>query len=171
MTQAAATTCVKTLTTAPSSLRMTLSLAAGLALSVGFTASTAFAEKQSGSAFLVSKMATSAPTGAKAICSRYAWACASSGKNTVLSARQISMIKKVNRSINRKTNEVTDASQYRRVEVWALPTARGGDCEDFALLKKRQLVAAGIPPQKLLMATVLDRKRRSMSLKYILCNI
>ena len=33
--------------------------------------------------------------------------------------------------------------------------------KDFALLKKRELIRAGIDPSKLLIATVLDRKRNA----------
>ncbi len=57
-------------------------------------------------------------------------------------------------------SQISDASQYRRDELWALPTRRGGDCEDFALLKKRELIRLGIPAERLLIATVLDRKYR-----------
>jgi predicted transglutaminase-like cysteine proteinase len=62
--------------------------------------------------------------------------------------------------VNRQVRPITDRRQYRRDEHWALPTSRGGDCEDFALLKKRELIALGVPADKLLIATVLDRKRQ-----------
>ena len=54
---------------------------------------------------------------------------------------------------------IEDDRQYGVAEHWALPTRTGGDCEDFALLKKRELVSVGIDPSRLLLATVLDRQR------------
>ena len=67
---------------------------------------------------------------------------------------------RVNRAVNRQIAEVADQAQYNRQEFWALPTSMGGDCEDFALLKRQQLMAMGVPGERLLIATVLDRQRR-----------
>ena len=39
-----------------------------------------------------------------------------------------------------------------------MPGRRGGDCEDYALEKKRQLIEMGLSGDQLLMTTVLDRK-------------
>ena len=69
--------------------------------------------------------------------------------------------KAVNTSVNRSTRAVSDLRQYGDEEVWALPTSLGGDCEDIALLKKRELIKRGIAPERLLIATVLDRNRGS----------
>ncbi len=38
--------------------------------------------------------------------------------------------------------------------------AARGDCEDYALYKKRELIRLGIPPEQLLIAAVLDKQRR-----------
>ena len=57
--------------------------------------------------------------------------------------------------------QVGDRSQYGREEVWALPSPRGGDCEDLALLKKKLLIEAGLPADRLRIATVLDRRRNA----------
>ena len=100
-----------------------------------------------------------APNGFAGVCARYAWACAKSGRNTSTPRDLMPLAKQVNFSINRQTREVSDEAQYARAEYWALPTARGGDCEDFALAKKRALIAKGVAPERLLIATVLDRQR------------
>ncbi|SPH18747.1 hypothetical protein DEA8626_02290 [Defluviimonas aquaemixtae] len=70
----------------------------------------------------------------------------------------MTLARDVNRAVNRKVREVSDLRQYGNDDVWALPTAKGGDCEDFALLKKKELIQRGVAPQNLLIATVLDRR-------------
>lgn len=111
--------------------------------------------------FLKVKLAMTAPTGAQGICSRYDWVCSSSRANKRLTQSDLQLIRAVNRKVNRQIRDVADNIQYRREDYWTLPTSGGGDCEDFALLKKMELVRAGIAPQRLLLATVLDHKRRS----------
>ncbi len=110
-------------------------------------------------AFLTAKFSVPTPKAANDMCNRYNWACASSGSKASLSARDMKLINEVNLAVNRKTRPVSDQAQYRRVDYWSLPTRRGGDCEDFALLKKKELIRLGITPERLLIANVLDRKR------------
>jgi predicted transglutaminase-like cysteine proteinase len=102
---------------------------------------------------------TAAPEGFAGVCARYTWACARAGGSKHGSRELMRMADEVNQAINRSTREVSDEAQYARSEYWALPTARGGDCEDFALAKKQALIGRGVAPQNLLIATVLDRKR------------
>lgn len=100
------------------------------------------------------------PPGASSICQAYDWACAKSGQQRLLGDQSIKLIRRINADANRTIRPVSDMQQYRLEERWALPTARGGDCEDYALYKKRELVKAGVPPEQLLIAAVLDRKRQ-----------
>lgn len=103
-----------------------------------------------------------APTGARELCQSYPWACDRSTTTSVLdTATQLRLAAEVNREINRKVRAVSDQNQYGRKEVWTLPTARGGDCEDFALLKKKELIRIGLAPSRLSIATALDRRRNS----------
>ena len=110
-------------------------------------------------AFLVSRMTVSAPAGAQNLCGRYPWACQTSARPVRVSGEQLDVALRINRQVNRQVTSISDQAQYGRAEYWALPTARGGDCEDFALLKKKRLIEAGLDPQMLLVATVLDRNR------------
>ena len=110
-------------------------------------------------AFLAARMTVSAPAGAQNLCARFPFACLSSGAETRVSGQQVDLAIKVNRQINRQVRSISDQAQYRVTEHWALPTARGGDCEDFALLKKKRLIEAGFDPQTLLISTALDRNR------------
>lgn len=109
--------------------------------------------------FLPVKRAAPAPTGASAICSAYDWACAS-GAMTPAGAEVLKIAAKVNMAANAAVRPISDQSQFSVAERWSLPTARGGDCEDYALLKKQQLIAAGVAPNRLLVAVVLDRQRQ-----------
>lgn len=101
------------------------------------------------------------PSGARSLCQNYNWACTSSKRAVTSSAPESAIVKKVNLQINRSVREVSDQSQYQRVEHWALPTSLGGDCEDFALIKKQELQRYGVDPKRLLLATVLDINRNS----------
>jgi len=101
-----------------------------------------------------------APPGASSLCRTYDWACAKSGQTRLLGDESVKLLRRVNAEANRSIRPVTDMQQYRLEERWALPTARGGDCEDYALYKKHELIRAGVPAEQLLIAAVLDRKRQ-----------
>lgn len=114
----------------------------------------------SGSDFLTSRGLGTAPPGAQRLCSTYSWACARGSSSAVVTQGQMQVVRAVNSQINRSTRAIEDRQQYGEAERWAMPTSRGGDCEDYALAKKRALISKGIDPQRLLIATVLDRSRR-----------
>lgn len=103
--------------------------------------------------------AAPAPLGMGDLCVRQPWACAASRGRTEAPDSAVQLARQVNRGINARVHQIADLSQYGRAEVWDLPTARGGDCEDFALAKKKSLIEAGVPAGSLLLATVLDRGR------------
>ncbi|MCK0143744.1 transglutaminase-like cysteine peptidase [Aliiroseovarius sp. F20344] len=114
----------------------------------------------SGTDFLKSRGNGAAPPGAKQLCSTYRWACARGSSASLVSQGQMQVVRAVNTAVNRSTRSIEDRQQYGEAERWAMPTRRGGDCEDYALAKKRALIGKGIDPQRLLIATVLDRSRR-----------
>lgn len=114
----------------------------------------------SGSDFLKSRGLGVAPPGAQRLCSTYSWACARGTSGGTVTQGQMQVVRAVNSQINRSTRAIEDSQQYGEAERWAIPTSRGGDCEDYALAKKRALISKGIDPQRLLIATVLDRNRR-----------
>ncbi|MCB0407356.1 MAG: transglutaminase-like cysteine peptidase [Bdellovibrionales bacterium] len=106
------------------------------------------------------------PPGAIDLCDRYQWACDFSGK--LNGNNDFKVAQRLNNEINRKYHQVEDSIQYRVKEYWALPTQRGGDCEDFALLKKMTLIRYGFLPENLLITTVLDRQKRSHAVLVLL---
>ena len=111
--------------------------------------------------FLVAQKAITAPSGFSGICRKYGWVCDQTGHSGLSDRAVLSLAKQINRKVNRQVPEIEDLDQYGRAEHWALPTRRGGDCEDLVLLKKKLLVAQGVPSESLLIATVLDKKLRS----------
>lgn len=113
---------------------------------------------QSGAGHLPLASTVAAPNAARDLCVRYAWACRGSKEGVANGTEAIALAQKVNRRINRRVQSVDDIAQYRVKDYWALPSGRGGDCEDFALLKKRELIKLGIPAGRLLIATVFSRK-------------
>ncbi|KAB2913173.1 MAG: transglutaminase-like cysteine peptidase [Hyphomicrobiaceae bacterium] len=63
----------------------------------------------------------------------------------------------VNRAVNHQIEPATDLEIYGQTEYWTIPVTRG-DCEDYALLKRRRLIARGWPESSLLMTVVRDEK-------------
>ncbi|MGV6803444.1 MAG: transglutaminase-like cysteine peptidase [Ruegeria sp.] len=112
-------------------------------------------------AFISGVAASPPPSGARQLCREYSWACANKRSISLPVHQEMRLVKQINLRVNASTREVTDQTQYRTKERWALPTSLGGDCEDFALLKKRDLIKAGLDPSRLLLATVLDTRRNS----------
>jgi predicted transglutaminase-like cysteine proteinase len=67
---------------------------------------------------------------------------------------------RINAQVNRAIIRRSDWSAYRVEDRWATPLAHGyryGDCEDYALEKRRLLIAAGVPAQALNIALATTR--------------
>jgi predicted transglutaminase-like cysteine proteinase len=64
---------------------------------------------------------------------------------------------RLNRQINKEIEPATDLEIYGQTEYWTIPTTRG-DCEDYALLKRKRLIARGWPASALLLTVVRDEK-------------
>lgn len=99
-----------------------------------------------------------APIGAETLCKDYFWACMHSQSPSF--RVDLRKIENINRKVNAGVKEISDIDQYGVDEKWALPSDNGGDCEDFAILKKYMLIREGVPAESLLISTVLDRKNQ-----------
>ncbi len=75
----------------------------------------------------------------------------------LLTAERLAELDAVNRSINKIIQPATDMEIYGVSEHWTIPSTRG-DCEDYALLKRRILVERGWPIGSLLITVVRDEK-------------
>ncbi len=67
----------------------------------------------------------------------------------VLTSERMSQLQQINSHVNSTIREVSDLEQYGREDVWTLPTSGKGDCEDFALLKRKILIERGWPSSAL----------------------
>jgi predicted transglutaminase-like cysteine proteinase len=75
----------------------------------------------------------------------------------VMSAKAWDLLTRTNDTVNRSIAERSDQQVYGVSEYWATPLEAGlkvGDCEDYALEKRRALVAAGVPASALSLAVV-----------------
>jgi predicted transglutaminase-like cysteine proteinase len=64
----------------------------------------------------------------------------------------------INSKVNTDIKPMTDMDQWGVAEKWSYPTTGFGDCEDYALLKRKLLMGAGWPRQALTIAVVRDKK-------------
>ncbi|MEW9922178.1 transglutaminase-like cysteine peptidase [Marimonas sp. MJW-29] len=122
-----------------------------------FCANLSLISAASAKSFLTARNFTAPPVGATGLCSTYPWACSAKSHGNALA---FSDLRRVNRAINQRIFQINDDEQYGIPEKWTLPSRRGGDCEDIALLKKYELIRRGVAPNKLLLATTLDKKLR-----------
>lgn len=99
---------------------------------------------------------TSIPIGALDFCKTHTTDCAPTAK--VVSAVTLTpalwqQLLTVNAQYNRDIIAKTDEELYKTVEYWTYPNGYG-DCEDYALAKRRDLIAKGWPASTLLMTVV-----------------
>jgi predicted transglutaminase-like cysteine proteinase len=92
-------------------------------------------------------------------CKSYSMGERLSSSTLAMSPDRWNMIYQVNTYVNGKIKPVSDQELYGEAERWAYPTA-AGDCEDYLLLKKRQLEAMNIPAQSLRITVVLDENNQ-----------
>ena len=104
---------------------------------------------------------TSVPYGWIDFCNRYAPDCDGPTLPAVdieLSPKAWSEVNRINRQVNDEIAAVTDMDHWGVVDRWDYPTDGKGDCEDYALFKRKLLIKAGFPRQALLMTVVRDHQ-------------
>lgn len=78
---------------------------------------------------------------------------------------QLKLLNQINQAVNREVKKASDLDLYGQPEYWSLPRQVGGklygDCEDYALEKRRQLVAAGVPESALSLAVAVTARGES----------
>jgi predicted transglutaminase-like cysteine proteinase len=98
------------------------------------------------------------PMGYVAFCARGEAECkakATTHERLKLTPQVWDMVSAVNSGVNARITPMSDEDQYGVPDYWTYPV-KAGDCEDYALEKKRELVGAGFPSKDLLMTVVLD---------------
>ncbi len=72
------------------------------------------------------------------------------------------LVNTLNRDVNREVQKANDFDLYGLQEFWSLPRVIDGkmygDCEDYALEKRRRLIAAGVPADALSMAVAVTSR-------------
>lgn len=104
---------------------------------------------------------TRPPIGWVEFCVEYKSECAtkaSAPRDIVLTEKTWSDLIKVNNWVNDSIKAITDVDHWGVVERWNMGEDGYGDCEDYALLKRKMLMQAGWPREALLMTVVRDKK-------------
>jgi len=99
---------------------------------------------------------TSQPIGHYEFCLTHKDECNIKSTNTVaprVTEFGWNVIRQINSKVNHDIMPMTDQEIFGRDEVWAYPKDVG-DCEDFALLKRKLLIEAGFSPADVLMTVV-----------------
>lgn len=108
------------------------------------------------SSFLKPQHPIAAPYGFTAMCGAQPDACARpDSEGAAVPQDWEKLLRRVNRRVNRHVRQISDAARFARQDVWqASGIGRGaaGDCEDIALEKRKLLVEAGIPADRLFLA-------------------
>lgn len=78
---------------------------------------------------------------------------------------QLKLLNRINQAVNRDVKKASDFDLYGQPEYWSLPRLVDGrlygDCEDYALEKRRQLIAAGVPESALSLAVAVTARGES----------
>jgi predicted transglutaminase-like cysteine proteinase len=92
------------------------------------------------------------PPAFKSFCASEKTLCNTNGRTKVveLTATRKAELARVNSSVNSRIAQKSDASTSGKADVWELPIDKG-DCEDFAILKKSELMRLGWPASALLL--------------------
>ena len=81
----------------------------------------------------------------------------SAPRDVVLSAQSWKDLTRINLWVNSHVKPMTDMDHWGVVERWNYPDDGYGDCEDYALQKRKMLMQAGWPREALLMTVVRDQ--------------
>ena len=107
-----------------------------------------------------------APDGFASFCARVADQCSPSPEAAPtlrLDTRSWSAIERVNLHVNGAVKPETDEKHYGVEEYWTIVTDGFGDCEDYALTKRKELIEAGLPEPALRMAIVVTLRNERHS--------
>jgi predicted transglutaminase-like cysteine proteinase len=81
----------------------------------------------------------------------------SAPRDVVLTSKAWTDLVRINAWVNDNVKPITDMDHWGVVEKWSYPDDGYGDCEDYALLKRRMLIEAGWPREALLLTVVREK--------------
>jgi predicted transglutaminase-like cysteine proteinase len=97
-------------------------------------------------------------------CEEYPQECVAASRietRLLASPQRLTELEEINRRVNQSIIPERDLEHYGVSDYWTLPTDGKGDCEDYALLKRHELIKLGWPSSALLMTIVSDEKREA----------
>lgn len=109
-----------------------------------------------------------APVAHTVHCVTFGNECRKSGANVraaMTPARWVDL-ESVNRRVNGNIRPLSDKAAYGKSDVWSLG-GRRGDCEDYAITKRHELIARGWSSSSVLLAVLRDRRGRSHAVAVI----
>ena len=116
---------------------------------------------------------TSVPYGWVDFCARYQGECAGqrlSALDVNLTPKAMSELVKVNKWVNAHVEATSDMDHWGVADRWDYPSDGKGDCEDYALLKRKMLIDAGFPRQAVLMTVVKDENQEGHAILTVKTN-
>ncbi len=116
---------------------------------------------------------TSVPYGWVDFCRRYAGECNSDATQPLdinLTPEALKKIERIAKAVNKSIAAVSDQDHWGVVDQWDYPSDGKGDCEDYALLKRKLLIEEGFPRQALLMTVVKDTQNEGHAILTIKTN-
>lgn len=131
---------------------------------INASARSPIAQSMEASTTMPSGVQTEAPSGYVAFCARQPAECADApGKpdTVVLDAATWATLQQTNIAFNTAIQPEEDAVHYGRVDYWTIPTDGYGDCEDYALAKRKALIADNLSPRALRIAVALSKQREA----------
>ena len=114
---------------------------------------------QAGQAFMHTGGRTTQPIGHYEFCQREPGECRQKTPRrqpVELTRKLWAAMIDINNAVNASVTPRTDMEIWGKEEVWSYPT-NIGDCEDYALEKRRRLMAVGVPAGDLLMTVARQR--------------
>lgn len=109
-----------------------------------------------GSASMTVGNPTTQPIGHYEFCQQVPAECRSTGPDRgpdALTENKWAELVAINARVNNSIEPRTDYEMWGQEEIWSYPV-KYGDCEDYALLKRYELIQAGFSPTNLLMTVV-----------------
>jgi predicted transglutaminase-like cysteine proteinase len=131
--------------------------AKGLGLAFALSAFCAVGSAYAAPVSMVVGGSTSQPIGHYDFCKIHVAECSIRSPNSEpehMTSKLLHDISAVNLSVNTRVKPMSDMDNYGKDEWWAYPDNGFGDCEDYALEKRRELNSLGIAVANLLMTVV-----------------
>ncbi len=116
---------------------------------------------------------TSIPYGWIRFCQRYRGECKGGPvkpEDVNLTPAAMREIRQVNNWVNHNVQPVSDMDHWGVIDRWDYPMDGKGDCEDYALMKRKLLIERGYPRQALLITVVRDQENAGHAILTIKTN-